>query len=105
MQAFGRIKRIVTASADAIILYFDGANLDDANYACHCMLAAIDSKKKSNSWRWLRECVPSYDSLLIIFDMALIDSHGVYRALSNLSTEDIYQQSDSSHAKGTKVVQ
>ena len=47
MQAFGRIKRIVTASADAIILYFDGANLDDANNACHHMLAAIDSKKEA----------------------------------------------------------
>ena len=99
MQAFGRIKRIVTASADAIILYFDGANLDDANNACHHMLAAIDSKKGSDSWAWLRECVPSYDSLLIIFDMALIDSHGVYRAISNLSAEDMSLQSFSLQAK------
>ena len=96
MQAFGRIKRIVTASADAIILYFDGANLDDANNACHQMLAAIDSKKGSNSWAWLRECVPSYDSLLIVFDMTLIDSHGVYRALSHLSAENMSQQSAAS---------
>ena len=95
MQAFGRIKRIVTASADAIILYFDGANLDDANNACHNMLAAIDSNKSRNSWCWLRECVPSYDSLLIVFDMALIDSHGVYRALRNLDAEGINQQTES----------
>ena len=99
MQAFGRIKRIVTASADAIILYFDGANLDDANNACHHMLTAIDSKKGSDSWAWLRECVPSYDSLLIIFDMAVIDSHGVYRAISNLSAEDMSLHSVSLQAK------
>ncbi|MBJ2129676.1 allophanate hydrolase subunit 1 [Alteromonas sp. IB21] len=102
MQAFGCIKRIVTAGADAIIVYFDGANLDEANNACHRMLAAIDAKKgpithngvgkkpdgdTSTRWRWLRECVPSYDSLLIIFDMALIDSHGVYRALKGLGDD------------------
>jgi len=106
MQAFKSVKRIVTASADAIMLYFDGANLDEANDACHRMLAAIDQKKLAfgnekaktgksvdnkgdSSWEWLRECVPSYDSLLIIYDMALIDSHGVYRALRSLNIERI----------------
>ena len=44
MQAFGRIKRLVTAGADAIIVYFDGVNLDEANNACHHMLAAIDAQ-------------------------------------------------------------
>ena len=102
MQAFGRIKRIVTASADAIILYFDGANLDDANNACHNMLAVIDSNKSKNSWSWLRECVPSYDSLLIVFDMAQIDSHGVYGALRNLDAEDIKQNLEAIRSNGNE---
>ena len=108
MQAFGRIKQIVTAGADAIMVYFDGANLEQANEACHQMLAAIDMRQKKaqmsqdkkeceletiNSWHWLRESVPSYDSLLIIFDMTLIDSHGVYRALKDLSAESTSTQS------------
>lgn len=99
MQAFGRIKQIVTAGADAIMVYFDGANLEQANEACHQMLAAIDMRQKKaqmsqgqkeceletiNSWHWLRESVPSYDSLLIIFDMTLIDSHGVYLSLIHI---------------------
>lgn len=52
------------------------------------MLVVIDSKKKSNLWCWLCECVFFYDSLLIIFDMVLIDSYGVYCVISNLSVED-----------------
>jgi KipI family sensor histidine kinase inhibitor len=112
MQAFGRIKRIVTAGADAIMVYFNGANLDEANDACHQLLSAIDIRQResqiskgskaneedaSNSWHWLREAIPSYDSLLIIFDMALIDSHGVYRALRSIVTE-----STSTHFNVTK---
>ena len=84
MQAFERIKRIVTAGADAIMVYFDGENLDEANDACHQLLSAIDIRQResqiskgskaseedaSNSWHWLREAIPSYDSLLIIFVM------------------------------------
>ncbi|PRO70083.1 5-oxoprolinase subunit B family protein [Alteromonas gracilis] len=121
MQAFGCIKRIVTAGADAIIVYFDGANLDEANSACHQMLAAIDAKQEhiahidvgkkpegdtSTRWSWLRECVPSYDSLLIIFDMALIDSHGVYLALRELDAENIYRLSTASEQRvKTSVVE
>lgn len=53
------------------------------------MLVVIDSKKGSDLWVWLCECVFFYDSLLIIFDMVLIDSYGVYCVISNLSVEDM----------------
>ena len=106
MQAFGRIKRLVTAGADAIIVYFDGVNLDEANNACHHMLAAIDAQR--NQWPWLKECVPSYDSLLVVFDMALIDSHGVYQALHALSDTSEFAQSKGANSvnsvEGTSAV-
>ena len=106
MQAFGRIKRLVTAGADAIIVYFDGVNLDEANNACHHMLAAIDAQR--NQWSWLKECVPSYDSLLVVFDMALIDSHGVYQALHALSDTSEFARSKGANSvnsvEGTSAV-
>ena len=121
MQAFGHIKRILVAGADAIIIYFDGANLDEANTACHQMLAAIDARRESirhnaaseglehnveSAWGWLRECVPSYDSLLITFDMTLIDNHGVYRVLKALSTERINTQpADNKPGFGNSVIE
>ncbi|BFT30512.1 5-oxoprolinase subunit PxpB [Alteromonas sp. D210916BOD_24] len=89
MQAFGNIEKIVSAGADALMLYFNGKTLDEANGACHRLLNQIDEhiKQGDSTWQWLVECVPSYDSLLIVFDMELIDKHGVYSAIRTLVDE------------------
>lgn len=87
MQPFGEIKQLVPVGADAIMLYFKGRNLDSANGTCHKWLSLIDTQARVDkaSWAWLIECVPSYDSLLLIFDLEKIDVHGVYHALNTLS--------------------
>ena len=93
MQAFGYIEKMVSAGADAIMLYFKGSTLDEANDACHRVLAKIDQHitKGDSAWQWVVECVPSYDSLLIVFDMEKIDKHRVYIALQRLNDNQKHQ--------------
>lgn len=96
MKAFGDVKHIAYAGIDALILYFDGATLDEANHACIRWLTAIENGNKQfpSQWSWLIECVPSYDSLLIVFNYELIDSHGVYKALEGLQIESVHLSLD-----------
>ena len=81
MQPFGSIKQFVPVGADAIMLYFSGSNLEQANAACQQWLGVLDSIAINSEQAWLKECVPSYDSLLIIFDIERVDSHYVYTTL------------------------
>ena len=91
MQLFGDIKRLTPVGVDAVILYFKGDTLDKANAACQRWLAMIDSAVQSSidSPLWLKECVPSYDSLLLVFNIEDIDTHGVYAWLRALSTRQV----------------
>lgn len=89
MKAFGDIKHIAYVGIDALMLYFKGDTLDEANRVCirwHRALAnyrPLEQEQQS----WLVECVPSYDSLLVVFNYQQIDSHGVYRALLDIHQE------------------
>lgn len=128
MQPFGSIKELVHVGADAIMLYFKGESLDEANDACQTWLKAIDAKravsrsissedatagvtsnkgssanvlaiKSTDNWSWLVECVVSYDSMLLVFNIEAIDSHGVYSALSQLANDMHHEQVESDKGK------
>jgi KipI family sensor histidine kinase inhibitor len=87
MQPFGNIKQLVPVGADAIMLYFSGSSLEQANAACQQWLRKLDNVANNTEKAWLVECVPSYDSLLIIFDVERVDSHFVYMRLRSWQKE------------------
>ncbi|WP_231401129.1 MULTISPECIES: 5-oxoprolinase subunit PxpB [Alteromonas] len=87
MQPFGTIQRIVPVGIDALMIYFKGEKLDEANAYCQQWVHALTREKRGFSW--IVECVPAYDSLMLVFDPFTIDSHGVYMALSTLATQDV----------------
>ena len=133
MQPFGSIRELVNVGADAIMLYFKGESLDEANDACQTWLKAIDAKravtcpisseaatasvinshsgtnalaiKSTDNWSWLVECVVSYDSMLLVFNVEAIDSHGVYLALSQLANDIHYEQVESDEGKSEGAVE
>ena len=133
MQPFGSIRELVNVGADAIMLYFKGESLDEANDACQTWLKAIDAKravncpisseaatasvinshsgtnalaiKSTGNWSWLVECVVSYDSMLLVFNVEAIDSHGVYLALSQLANDIHYEQVDSDEGKNESALE
>jgi len=80
MRPFGDVKQIVSAGMDALLLYFNGESIDVANAHCQRWQVTIAQA----NFPWLIECVPAYDSLLIVFDPLIVDSHQVYQALSKL---------------------
>ena len=84
MHPFGDIKQIVPAGLDAILLYFAGDTVDVANARCQHWLHSITSL----TFPWLKECVPAYDSLLLVFDAHKVDSHFVYQMLRSLAAQD-----------------
>ena len=85
MQPFSSIRQLVPVGADAIMLYFSGDSLEQANSACQQWLHMLDSFASKAGNSWVVECVPSYDSLLIVFDIEQVDSHFVYHSLQQLS--------------------
>jgi len=84
MHPFGDIKQIVPAGLDAILLYFAGDTVDVANARCQHWLHSITSL----TFPLLKECVPAYDSLLLVFDAHKVDSHFVYQMLRSLAAQD-----------------
>ncbi|WP_421134497.1 5-oxoprolinase subunit B family protein [Alteromonas sp. A079] len=82
MQPFGNVKQIVPAGIDGLLFYFNGPSLDAANAQC---LQFCDTLASANL-TWIREVVPAYDSVLVVFDAINVDSHYVYGALSSLAT-------------------
>lgn len=132
MQPFGSIRELVNVGADAIMLYFKGESLDEANDACQTWLKAIDAKravscsissevatatnnqgrgtnalaiKSTDNWSWLVECVASYDSMLLVFNVEAIDSHGVYLALSQLANDIHFEQVESDEGKNKSALE
>lgn len=92
MHPFGDIKQIVPAGLDAILLYFAGDTVEVANARCQHWLHAITNM----AFPWLKECVPAYDSLLLVFDAHKVDSHYVYQMLRSLA-----QQAADMSSRGT----
>ncbi len=81
MSPFGAIRSIEPAGMDGVILYFDGDSLITRNNHCQAWEHAL----LSASFPWLRDTLPAYDSLLIVFDIRQVDNHQVYHALRQLN--------------------
>lgn len=101
MQPFGNIRQLVTVGADAVMLYFSGDSLEQANSACQQWLHLLDSFASKASNSWIVECVPSYDSLLIVFDIEQVDSHCVYRSLQQWQAQ-LHNQNNDDYQKAIK---
>lgn len=83
MQPFGAIKKIVPVSIDSLMLYFHGDNVEQANVFCYQWARGL--AKAQAQLPWLKEIVPAYDSLMLVFDAFVIDSHQVYQALTHMA--------------------
>lgn len=77
MLPFGPVRKIESAGMDALILYFEADDITQANTLCRIWNQTI----LSSNFHWLRDTLPAYDSLLVQFDLAIVDSHQVYRDL------------------------
>ena len=60
MQPFGRIRQIEFAGEDGLILYALGESLPEKNAVVQQVASAISAQ----SYPWLIEVVPSYDSVM-----------------------------------------
>lgn len=83
MQPFDNVRHIAFAGMDGLILYFGGKDVTQMN----AVVSAYHLALKANPPIWLKEAIPSYDSLLILFDAKITDSHGVYRLLRQLQPQ------------------
>ncbi|WP_338517325.1 5-oxoprolinase subunit B family protein [Alteromonas gracilis] len=105
MQSFGDIRLITPVGADAVILYFNGESLDDANAHCQRWLTLIKQElnAQNGGQTWLKECVPSYDSLMLVFDFEKIDTHGVYAHLVSLAKNAQAIEAQAAHQCGDDI--
>lgn len=101
MQPFGAIKHIVPVSIDSLMLYFNGPDMEVAN--THCYQWALALSEARQQWPWLRECVPAYDSLMVVFDAHAVDMHQVYLALKDIAPK-APPRGEGSNAKKTLPV-
>lgn len=81
MRPFGDIRDIQVAGEDGLILYATGETLADKNTAIQHLVSGIAGQ----NFKWLIEVVPSYDSVMLVFDMYQVDHHAVYQALRCLA--------------------
>ncbi|QJR79426.1 carboxyltransferase domain-containing protein [Alteromonas pelagimontana] len=84
MQPFGVITSTAYAGIDGVIIYFEQTSLLKANEEVQAYFQAL----KSQQYPWLKELLPAYDSLLIIFDIEQVDSHYVYQILRQTEAEN-----------------
>lgn len=81
MEAFGAVREIQPAGIDGLIVYFNGTTLTQANQAVQNMKSAI----REDNPVWLKALIPGYDTLLVLFDLNLADSHTVYQELRSVN--------------------
>lgn len=93
MKSFAPFSRIEIAGLDGVILYFDGLDLNDKNQA---VLGCRDSIL-AHSPPWLKQLVPGYDSLLITYDVGLVDHHQIYHFIQHLTVESSCFQPQQHH--------
>ncbi|GGW88924.1 5-oxoprolinase subunit B family protein [Alteromonas halophila] len=93
MTPFDAIRGIEPAGMDGIILYFSGDSLTTRNNHCQAWEHAL----LNASFAWLKDTLPAYDSLLIVFDIRQVDNHHVYHALRQLNVV-----SDTSQVEGKR---
>lgn len=91
MQPFGTIRAVQTAGEDGVIFYTSGADLAAQNQAITALHQALVAHRP----HWLTEAVPSYDSLMVVFDMNEVDYHGVYQFVKQLPISDTQSKSAS----------
>ena len=80
MRAFVAVRAVETAGEDGLIFYAAGDNLAELNQHITALREAIDAARP----QWLLELVPSYDSLMLVFDMLAVDYHEVYQFVAAL---------------------
>lgn len=80
MQPFGHIRAIEIAGEDGLIFYAAGQTLVTYNQ----VVTAVHQALKHHRPHWLIELVPSYDSLMLVFDMTQVDYHGVYQFVKSV---------------------
>jgi KipI family sensor histidine kinase inhibitor len=106
--SFGDIKQITPVGADAVMLYFSGDSLDEANAYCQRWVASIKRYASDHNGErgWLKECVPSYDSVLLVFDIEKIDTHGVYAFLASIAKYTMVSKSraEAAHDEHVKTI-
>ncbi|TPV59823.1 5-oxoprolinase subunit PxpB [Aestuariibacter sp. GS-14] len=83
MKPFGKLRDIQIAAEDGVILYAAGESLPEKNVVIQSLVESISAKK----YEWLVELIPSYDSVMLVFDMWQADHHSVYCALSQLQLD------------------
>ena len=93
MQPFVPFSAIEPAGMDGIICYFSGGDLREQND----LVETYHSYLKGHVPSWLKHVIPSYDSLLIVFDPAKIDNHGVYQYLRGLKVSEGKKRSATHH--------
>ncbi|MAD10046.1 MAG: allophanate hydrolase, partial [Alteromonas sp.] len=91
MQPFGTIRAVQTAGEDGVIFYTSGADLAAQNQA----ITALNQALMAHRPHWLTELVPSYDSLMLVFNMSEVDYHGVYQFVKQLPITDTNSQTPS----------
>ncbi len=91
MQPFGTIRAVQTAGEDGLIFYTSGADLATQNQAVTALHQALIAHRP----HWLTELVPSYDSLMLMFDMSEVDFHGVYQFVKQLPIANTSSQTAS----------
>ncbi|GEA10787.1 allophanate hydrolase subunit 1 [Alteromonas sp. KUL49] len=95
MRPFGYVSGIAPAGINGLILYFSGATSVEQNQRVSQFVSAV----KNASPPWVSEILPSYNSLLIVFDVIQVDSHYVYQFLSNMVVDDNSQHRHAKHHK------
>ena len=91
MQPFGTIRAVQAAGEDGVIFYTSGADLAAQNQAVNALHQALVTHRP----HWLTELVPSYDSLMLVFNMSEVDYHGVYQFVKQLPITDTNSQAAS----------
>ncbi len=95
MRPFGNVSGIAPAGINGLILYFKGDTIAAQNRNVSHFVRAI----QRDSHPWVLEILPSYNSLLIIFDVIQVDSHCVYQFLRNTVIDDNGERTQAKHHK------
>lgn len=91
MQVFSAVRAIESAGEDGLIFYAAGDSLAERNLQITKLCEAINIARP----QWLLELVPSYDSLMLVFDMRAVDYHKVYQFVATLplSSSNVHKSS------------
>lgn len=75
MKPFAQVTRIEFAGMDALIFYFEYDDVVLANQYANAFTRALNNHLPE----WVKDVVPSYHSVLVVFDPLAVDYHQVYQ--------------------------